>query len=198
MTATLVNRIVEQHSDSRIELGPEYNPGQVKLRIKEEKTKREQLKMDYIKSELSPQKMKIFEAITEQGASSWLNAMPLKEHNFYLDKQTFWDTIFLRYGIPLPRLPIKCVCNENFTIEHALNCMKGGFISMRHNNDRDFTANILAELHNDVAVEPMLIPLTGEKFRYKTANKEDHARLDVSARGFWVKGNRAFFDIKVF
>ena len=40
--------------------------------------------------------------------------------------------------------------------------------------------------------------MTGEKFALKTANKEDHARLDVSARGVWMRGSRAFFDVKVF
>ena len=54
-------------------------------------------------------RLKLYEAITEKGASNWLNAMPLKDHDFYLNKQTFWDTINLRYGIPLPRLPMKCV-----------------------------------------------------------------------------------------
>ena len=38
---------------------------------------------------------------SQKGASSWLNALPLKEHDFYLDKQTFWDTIHLRYWIEL-------------------------------------------------------------------------------------------------
>ena len=28
--------------------------------------------------------------------------------------------------------------------------------------------------------------------------KSDEARLDVSARGFWVTGQKAFFDIRVF
>ena len=43
-----------------------------------------------------------------------------------------------------------------------------------------------------------MTPLTGEKFTLKSANKDDHARLDVSARGIWIKGSRAFFDIRVF
>ena len=51
---------------------------------------------------------------------------------------------------------------------------------------------------NDVAIEPPLKTLTGETFKYKTANVADDARLDVSARGFWLRGQRAFFDVKVF
>ena len=63
---------------------------------------------------------------------------------------------------------------------------------------RDFTAELLSEVCNDVAVEPLLTPLTGENFKYKTANVEEHARLDVSARGVWMRGSRAYFDVKVF
>ena len=37
-----------------------------------------------------------------------------------------------------------------------------------------------------------------ENLRYKTASTEDEARVDVSARGFWVRGSRAFTDIRVF
>ena len=140
----------------------------------------------------------ILEAVTEKGSSNWLNSLPLKEHDFYLDKVTFWDSIHLRYSFPLPRLPVKCVCDASFSVEHALTCKKGGFITIRHNEVRDFTAQLLSEVCNDVAVEPLLTPLTGETFSYKTANKDDHARLDVSARGVWVKGSRAFFDIRVF
>ena len=72
------------------------------------------------------------------------------------------------------------------------------FIGIRHNEVRDFTAELLSEVCNDVAVEPMLTPLTGEKFTYKTANTDANARLDVSARGVWVKGSKAFFDVRVF
>ena len=120
------------------------------------------------------------------------------EHDFYLDKQTFWDTIRLRYGIDLARMPTKCVCDANYTVEHALNCKKGGFICNRHNDVRDFTAELLTEVCKDVAVEPLLTPLTGETFRYKTANTEEHARVDVSARDVWMRGSKAYFDVKVF
>ena len=71
-------------------------------------------------------------------------------------------------------------------------------MSTRHNDVRDFTAELLSEVCNDVAIEPLLTPLTGETFRYKSANVEEHARLDVSARGVWMRGSRAFFDVKVF
>ena len=104
----------------------------------------------------------------------------------------------MRYGLPISRLPAKCACDHVFNVEHALSCKTGGFVNIRHNDLRDFTAEALNEVCNDVSVEPLLAPCTGETFTYKSAITEDFARLDVSARGFWIKGNRAFCDVRVF
>ena len=40
------------------------------------------------------------------------------------------------------------------------------------------------------------LPLTGEVL-ISSANSSDKARLDVSARGFWQRGKRTFFDVRV-
>ena len=50
----------------------------------------------------------------------------------------------------------------------------------------------------DVEVEPMHNKLTGEEFKFKTANHQDIARLDISANGFWVKGQKTIVDLRVF
>ena len=196
MTEVLTEGIVNQHVPNYTPR--ENNSKQVKVAIQAEKTLREEEKVNYIVGFLSERQLKIFEAITEKGASSWLNALPLKDHDFYLNKQTFWDTISLRYGIRPARLPNTCVCGASFTIEHALMCTKGGFINSRHDEIRNFTAEVLSEVCTDVAVEPMLTPLTGEKFKYKSAIKDEQARLDVSARGVWIKGSKTFCDVRVF
>ena len=72
------------------------------------------------------EKLKALEASQEKGASSWLNALPLKKQGFALDKQSFHDAIYIRYGIPLPKLPSHCVCGNSYTVEHAFNCKKRG------------------------------------------------------------------------
>ena len=46
-------------------------------------------------------------------------------------------------------------------------------------------------------VEPPLQPLTGESL-HRSANKQDEARLDIAARGFWQDDAMAFFDVRVF
>ena len=40
--------------------------------------------------------------------------------------------------------------------------------------------------------------LSGETFQSRTVNMKDEARLDISARGFWISGQKALFDIRVF
>ena len=44
----------------------------------------------------------------------------------------------------------------------------------------------------------MLNKLTGKEFELKTANCQDEARLDISANGFWVKGQKTYVDLRVF
>ena len=89
-----------------------------------------------------------------------------------------------------PLLPSNCVCGKKFTVEHALGCPCGGFPSIRHNELRDITAELLTEVCHCVGVEPTLQPLTGDQFFYRSANVEVGARLDVVAEGFWVADRR--------
>ena len=49
----------------------------------------------------------------------------------------------------------------------------------------DFTAAALSEVCLDVAIEPVLQPLSGESFHYATVNVEGEAHLDVSVQGLW-------------
>ena len=130
--------------------------------------------------------------------SNWLNALPIKSQGYSLDKQSFRDAIYTRYGIMLQRLPSHCVCGNAYTVEHALNCKKGGFIASRHNELRRITADLLKEVCIDVKEEPMLQEITGEVFKNKTTKVEKDARLDIAARGFWMRGQKVLCDIRVF
>ena len=51
---------------------------------------------------------------------------------------------------------------------------------MRHNDLRDFTANLLTEVCSNVCREPPLQALIGELLSHDSSNSEDGARLDVS------------------
>ena len=115
----------------------------------------------------------------EKGSSSWLTALPLAEHSFTLHKGAFHDALALRYGWTPPKLPAKCECGSSFSVEHALTCVKGGFVHCRHNEIRDLTATLLTEVCKDVRVEPELQPVTHEVLNGATANSKDGARLDI-------------------
>ena len=58
------------------------------------------------------------------------------------------------------------------SVEHALTCKKGGFITSRHNKLRRITNEFLKEVCIDVEEEPLLQELTGEVFQAKTAKVE--------------------------
>ena len=135
----------------------------------------------------------------EKGASSWLTSLPLEEFGFSLHKGAFRDAIALRYGWLPQHTPTTCTCGTNFSVEHVISCPKGGFPTIRHNEVRDLTANLISEVCNNVSIEPMLQPITGEALSGASAITEDGARLDVAANGFW-RGpfERAFFDVRVF
>ena len=136
---------------------------------------------------------------SEKGAFSWLSALPIEEHWFALHKGAFRDILCLRYNWQPSNLLSNCVCGHSFSVDHALNCPSGTFPTIRRNELRDFTANVMMEVCHNVCLEPPLRPLTGEALTYATANTEDGARLDISAQGFWDnRYQRAFFDVWVF
>ena len=94
----------------------------------------------------------------------------------------------LQYHWTPPACPTSCACGHNFTIDHCISCPKGGFPSLRHNEVRDLTATMMSEVCSNVSTEPHLQPLSGEALRFKTANSDSNARLDIAANGFWVEG----------
>ena len=78
-----------------------------------------------------------------------------------------------------------------------MSCKKGGFVHRKHDEVRDLLASLLQDVCHDVEIEPHLQTLTREILR-SSINSSDEARLDVSAQGFWQRGQRAFFDVRVF
>ena len=93
-----------------------------------------------------------------------------------------------------------CLCENSgktFTIDHAISCIKGGFIHRRRNEIRDLFAKLFYEVCHNVSIEHALVPLTGEVL-LAGSNKADEARLDIAARGFWGRCEKAFSDVRIF
>ena len=155
----------------------------MKQKIKIQKQKKHQAKLENIRSCLTEEQIRLNNLNQEHGLSSWLTTMLLSEEGYHLTKQLFWDLIRIRYGWTLTRLQAYCECCEKFDLQHALSCKKGGFVSLRHNLVRNITSSLLSEVCKDVQVEPQLQPLTGESFAPSTATGNE-VRLDICARGY--------------
>ena len=76
-----------------------------------------------------------------------------------------------------------CVCEDLVDADHAMICMRGGYIIPRHNEIRDLEAEILPAVCTYVEMEPVLQEVKGEVLPRGT-NKAPEARLDIRARGF--------------
>ena len=164
------------------------------LEVKKLRDNIEKQKEEIVISTLSQGTTKAVEQAKEKGASSWLSTLPLEDQGFTLNKGEFRDALAIRYNADLRGLPAKCPCGQPFNLNHAMNCKRGGFVIIRHNNIRDFEANLLKQTCNDVETEPPLQPLEGELI---TGLMGEEARPDIRARGFWRSAQNAYFDIRV-
>ena len=60
-------------------------------------------------------------------------------------------------------------------------------------------ANILKKVADNVAVEPLLRPITSETFNLHSASTEEQAYLDVVASNVWGgRFEKTFIDVRVF
>jgi hypothetical protein len=192
VTAELTNLICRQVTDLRM-----LDADRVKEKKREIHANNETALMDEaqaISTFLDEKQKKLLQCAGEKGASSWLSALPLQKFGYVLNKREFRDAICLRYGWDIPETPAFCGCGARNSFDHILVCMKGGYVSMRHNALRDVEAKIMQEVCSDVKVEPMLLPTDEERTAGSTAVR---ARLDVSARGVWGRCERTFVDVRV-
>lgn len=183
VTSSLVSHILEQNQEYGYNVIADQLQSKATIRNWNKESSSQEA--DDLYGQLPAQQQKAVDLAKEKGASTWLTALPLKEHGFSLHKAAFHDAMALRYGWSPSNLPSKCDCGNNFTVEHALSCAKGGFPSIRHNEIRDLTANLLTEVCNEVCIEPNLQPTTSDQLSGATANSLDGARLDISANGVW-------------
>ena len=154
--------------------------------------------MTELRTQLNDNQERLNSITQEKGVSNWLKAYPISNQGYDLNKQQFWDCVCLRYGWRLTNIPSTCSCGSKMDIKHAMSCKKGGLITMRHNDLHDLTANLLTEVCKDVDMEPQLLPVTGGTFDSRAANTSSEARVNIKSRGFWLRVQQAFFDVRVF
>ena len=126
----------------------------------------ERIDVSQIIDKLPPDLQRQIQISSEKGASTWLTTLPLSDHGFTVHKDALRDSLCLRYGWIPQKLPSRCVCDQKFSLEHALGCSGGGFPSIRQNEIRDITAELLTEVCHGVGIEPCLQLITDEVFSY--------------------------------
>jgi len=108
--------------------------------LKQERIKkvaRRKKKIEEVDANVPPDIKPFVTQARDKGASSWLNALPIEELDFQLNKEEFRDALRLRYNLKLENLPSMCPCGSSFTVSHALSCKKGGYIHERHDSVKD-------------------------------------------------------------
>lgn len=138
----------------------------------------------------APQKRTLCRIIKGE-ASGWLTVLPLASDGFDLSATQFRDQLAIRYRREPVSLPSSCDgCGAPFSLQHGLDCAKGGLIKRGHDGLRDNDAGLADLAWGGVSVEPIL--------------QADYERLDRPClqadwmvRGVW-EGNRvAFFDERI-
>lgn len=195
ITEPLVSALLKGEGDFE-EMG--LKTRKIKNLISKEKADVLEERLELLHSQLTSNQTLMLKLAAEKGASSWLTTIPIASQGFSLQKNAFRDGLCLRYGWRPLNLPSRCACGAENSVQHALSCSTGGFTIIRHNEIRDNLATLLKEVCHNVAIEPMLQPITGEHLQRSTIS-EANARLDVAVSGFTGdRFERTFYDVRVF
>ena len=85
-----------------------------------------------------------------------------------------------------------CVYRKTLTVEHAFTCPMGWMTTVRHNEVRDLTADLMSEVCQNVCTKPELQPLPGEILHGRLAICQNGARVDIRGEGIREKSQDAF------
>ena len=78
-----------------------------------------------------------------------------------------------------------CACSEKNSVDHALTCKKGGYVSFRHTVLVETEADLLREAkRRNVYTEPALLP-TAPELHPKGTITESGVRLDIVVTGLY-------------
>ena len=118
----------------------------MKAALKAEKEKDFTAERVRIEDAISSQtKKRAFLLAAQKGSSSWLSALPMQSYGYSLNKKDFRDGICLRYGWHIQGIAKHCACGEKNSVDHALTCKKGGYVSFRHTVLVETDTNLLRE-----------------------------------------------------
>ena len=127
-TEQLVRKIKNQDSTSPVD-GKQYRNS--RRNIIKAREDRDNITLQQLREKMNPEEHRANDLSRIKGASSWLTMLPLKSENFLLNKREFYDALSLGYRWTPKYLPSLCPCAKRFDVDHAMSCMKGGFIYKR-------------------------------------------------------------------
>ena len=142
-------------------------------------------------SELNAKTRRAIQRAVEGKTSSWLTALHIAHHHFDLSATEFRDALALQYNRPLLKMPANCDgCGAATSLEHALDCKKGGLVTQCHNEVRDVIGDLASVVFKEVVKEPVV----------QEANDAEGVPsliADLSIRGVWQPQTVALFDVRV-
>ena len=113
-------------------------------------------KLSTLISKFSPERQRALRRATG-GTSSCLISTPLERYHFDLSPNEFWDGLAICYLPHSANLPACCDgCGADFTLQHGMDCKKGGLVIQRHSEVRDCLGDISSEVWPAVMKEPIL------------------------------------------
>ena len=140
ITRELYENVIKQNKDFQID---SEKTKTIKIESKGGKISNYKNKLQELRNSMNEKMKRCNDISNETGSSNWLSVILMRKFNYVLNKQQFWDSIRLRYGWPIPGLPVSCSCEEGFNVQLAMSCKKGGFVTLRHNEVRDIAATLL-------------------------------------------------------
>ena len=153
LTRSITKKLIAQDAFGEID---QNEIAEQKKNMSKDRQQEQQNSLDRLLTALPDHTVRRIRMAQETGASNWLTSLPIRAKGFNLNKQEFVDAVALRYGWPVEGIPRTCACGAPNNVDHTMTCKKGGFVSIRHNEVRDLTANMLREVCHDVSTEPTL------------------------------------------
>ena len=173
-----------------------------KNNIKKGRTEAESTNLSRIRKNISKEQIRANDILQQTGCNDRLNNIPIEEFKYKLNKQQFLDVVQLKYQLPIPNLSPQCPSGERSSGErcdtqNAMLSKKEGFVTLRHNKLRDILSALSEQVCHDVVIQPILQPVSDNNLVPSTANTNDSDRLDISAKSFWITGQKTFFYVRM-
>lgn len=166
------------------------------------RNKRDQAAFDQLRAATPEQARAQLDRSKETGA--WLTTFPRSYNGTELSRVEFFDNMRIRANKLPNNLPSNCDgCGECFSPDHAMQCKKGGLITLRHNDQRATHHHLCAQAHKPTEVfdEPLIHTCRDSQGNVmpRTQDDEDlrNTRGDFGVHNFWSPGRTTIFDIRI-